>query len=100
VRSPPGDDRRRVQHRPKGDEPTALKLIAAVEQYQKDKGRYPESLDALVPTYVPTLPEVQPGQQRPYFYRIEEDGFQLSYVAGFKISRVYHSRTRGWEQVD
>jgi hypothetical protein len=84
-----------------GDAPTALKMIAAVEQYQKDKGTYPESLEALVPRYVPELPAAQRAEQnRPYFYRREDDGFVLSYVIGFNARRVYRSKTRSWEQQD
>ena len=30
---------------------------AALERYRTDKGRYPESLDALVPTYLTEIPE-------------------------------------------
>ena len=39
---------------------TAVKVLAAVEQFHKERGRYPNSPYELVPHYLPQLPD-EPG---------------------------------------
>jgi hypothetical protein len=55
-------------------------LTAAVELYGAEQGAYPESLDQLVPRYVPALPE-DPFTGEAFSYRPAESGYLL-YSAG------------------
>jgi len=58
----------------------ADETIACLEAYRREKGRYPESLGALVPGYMPELP-VDPWTGGSLLYRAEGDGFTL-YAVG------------------
>ena len=85
----------------RGDEATALRLIDALERHHQATGRYPESLDALAPAYMPALPTPQPGHtDLPYYYVRRETGYELSYRVHFKAYRVYHSPSKSWKDVD
>lgn len=52
---------------------TALDVLVALEAYKKDKGMYPETLDELVPNYVPEIPRPAIG-----VIRDEDDRFAYS----------------------
>jgi hypothetical protein len=41
----------------KEDQPAADRIVAALDAYKAANGSYPPSLDALVPRYMPALPE-------------------------------------------
>ena len=57
-------------------------IACAVERYHLAKGRFPDSLDALVPRYLERIPtEVCSGQ--PLRYRLRDDGRFLLYSAGW-----------------
>jgi hypothetical protein len=49
----------------------ALLLAMAVAQFQAENGSAPETLDVLVPGYLPRLP-VEPNTERPFEYRISK----------------------------
>jgi len=51
-------------------------MCIALERYQRAQGRYPESLDALVPDLMPEIP-ADPLCGKPFVYRVEEDGYLL-----------------------
>ncbi len=49
----------------------AERVVAAVEQFQRELQRYPASLDELVPTYLPAVPRAKPltlGQFGEFWY--------------------------------
>jgi hypothetical protein len=87
--------------RQNGNEDTAMRLVAAIESYRKATGQVPPSLEALVPTHLQKLPDLEHGQDAsPYYYERKDGGYELSYVVGFKIYRVYRSSTQSWVQED
>jgi len=58
----------------------ADETIACLQAYRKEKGHYPESLDALVPGYMPELP-IDPWTGKPMLYKVTDDGYLL-YACG------------------
>jgi len=52
------------------------RLAAALAVYRAEEGTYPESLDALVPDILESLP-VDYFQERPFLYRRTEEGYLL-----------------------
>jgi len=55
--------------------------VCGLERYRLAHGRYPESLDALVPAFLPKpLPDPMSGQ--PFHYRPTDDGWFLLYSVG------------------
>jgi hypothetical protein len=55
--------------------------LLAVEQYKRDRGQYPESLEDLAPDYVPKSP-IDPFSGQPFIYRRDGDDYRL-YATGF-----------------
>jgi len=51
-------------------------LALALELYRHDHGKYPETLDELVPTYFDALP-ADPFSGKPFIYRLDENEFWL-----------------------
>jgi len=51
-----------------------LKIACLLEKYRKENGRYPESLEQLVPAFVKELP-IDPFTDKNYIYRQENAGF-------------------------
>jgi hypothetical protein len=52
-------------------------ISLALDLYHREQGRYPESLDELIPQYISTLP-YDPFVDRPFGYRLDErDGYIL-----------------------
>ena len=55
--------------------------VCGLERYRLAHGRYPETLDALVPAFLPKpLPDPMSGQ--PFHYRPTDDGWFLLYSVG------------------
>ncbi|HUW60137.1 MAG TPA: hypothetical protein VMZ06_03945 [Candidatus Bathyarchaeia archaeon] len=69
-------------------------LALALELYKKEKSEYPELLDALVPTYLPALPE-NPFLGGPFNYKRVESDYILScgyeYQERLKKELVFHA---------
>ena len=58
------------------------RIACALERYRLAHGGYPDSLDALVPTYIDELPhDIMNGE--PYHYRLQADGRYLLYSVGW-----------------
>jgi hypothetical protein len=58
------------------------RIACALERYWLAHGSYPESLDALAPTYIDDLPhDIMNGE--PYHYRLRPDGTFLLYSVGW-----------------
>lgn len=85
----------------RGDEAVAAALVRALDEHRRERGAYPENLEALVPTHLGALPAARFGQAKaPYFYQQREGEFTLSYPTGFNASRRYDSRTKTWQSQD
>ena len=81
----------------------ATGLIMALEQYKTEVGSYPSSLELLVPTYLPDIP--QPAQGWQYQYQSLESGkeFMLSFTIGKSLDGdycEYTSITKHWQCSD
>ena len=81
----------------------AVSLLMALEQYKTDTGQYPSSLELLIPTYLPTIPQPASGWQ--YQYQSLESGeeFILSFAIGKSMDGdycEYTSITKHWQCSD
>lgn len=56
---------------------TGDRIVAQIERFHSDHGRYPERLDDLVPDYLPAIP--RPGDGVGYFYSRKDEVYQLSF---------------------
>jgi len=59
----------------------ATRLALAIECFERERGRYPESLEALVPGFLPSLPQ-DSITGTPFGYRRTDDAYVL-YSTGF-----------------
>lgn len=57
--------------------PRAAPLISALDAYQRETGRYPPSLRALVPKYIRKIPDTGLAGYPTFDYFRSEDGFEL-----------------------
>ena len=59
----------------------ATRIVLAVVMFKRDEGRLPQTLDELVPKYLPSVPE-DPFDRKPMKYRLDEDGSWVVYSVG------------------
>ncbi len=76
-------------------------LLSALQSYRAREGRFPPSLDALVPRDVAVLPLVAraPSRLQPFRYRVQGeagDHFMLMFESGFRLQHTYDSTTAHW----
>jgi hypothetical protein len=57
----------------------ARPLIAAIEEYKTEHGKYPERLEELEGKYIPEIPRLNAMNIRPYHYEKRNGSFQLSF---------------------
>ncbi|WP_400191086.1 hypothetical protein [Hymenobacter sp. B81] len=83
-------------------------IIQSLEAYEKQRGRYPDSLAQLVPRYLPIVPPTArslsgwdqynyrliPDFTQPY--KEPTDAYWLSYSVGLWVTAEYDSNTRQW----
>ena len=63
-------------------------IIVALDNYESDHGTLPDSLDALVPTYLSRLPNTT--RNEPFFYSASAvDGYIVSFTVWRKNRRGY-----------
>lgn len=81
----------------------AVHVIAALEKFRREHGRYPAALHVLVPRYIrhvrQTLVLGSWDHTQPFQYRSEGDGYTLnfSFFKGVTIeSRTYDSQDKKW----
>jgi hypothetical protein len=56
----------------------AQDLVLALSEYEQDHGRFPERLEALVPTYISNIPQTTTGQS--FEYTIDDlQGYYLCF---------------------
>ena len=81
-------------------EATGKSLVVAVEAFNAKNGRYPPSLDELVPQYLPELPKA--GKYFVIDYAVEPDGKQC--WVGYQVHRdrimEYDCRKRDWQNFE
>ena len=77
-------------------------IIAALSRHHATHGQYPERLSDLVPGELPEIPSAAPLliADRWFRYRRSAQGFELSYVSGFLVDRIYDSQTGTWSVRD
>lgn len=78
------------------------RVVAACEAYRVQHGRYPETLDALVPAFLAAVPPASDRvlHKSAFRYRRADGEFTLGY-AGFAINfQEYGSRGRRWQLRD
>lgn len=81
----------------------AMPLVGALEAFKSDSGKYPGSLDELMPKYLAELPSVKPVLSPPQFrYAIRPDGPpHLSFEATGQFAHFsYDFSTKKWEFLD
>ena len=81
---------------------SANAVIAALHDHHAANGQYPKRLSDLVPAQLPEIPTAAPLLviDRWFRYRRSAQGFELSYVSGFLVDRVYDSQTGEWSVRD
>ena len=77
-------------------------IVEALHRHHAGHARYPERLSDLVPAELPEIPSAAPLLivDRWFRYRRSARGFELSYVSGFLVDRVYDSQTGTWSVRD
>ena len=81
---------------------SAQAIIAALHGHRAANGRYPDRLSELVPVELAEVPSAAPllVVDRWFRYRRSGQGFELSYVSGFLVDRVYDAQTESWSVRD
>ncbi|MCX5855369.1 MAG: hypothetical protein NTZ24_12520 [Deltaproteobacteria bacterium] len=68
-------------------------VIVALEKYKTANNRYPDKLEALIPTYLNALPRTA--------YYVDESGeYTIGRYVFMFSKRLYSSRTKGWRNED
>ncbi|MHC9544594.1 MAG: hypothetical protein AB9903_34180 [Vulcanimicrobiota bacterium] len=62
---------------------SALKVMAALQSYKKDKGKYPSALNDLCPGYLKSLPEDYMSKDRSFTYTSKGKTFSLTSQSEF-----------------
>ena len=85
----------------------AALIIAAIDKFYQDHGRYPATLHELIPRYLRHVRQVTVfnsglGDLNGFEYYPQGDAYELSfayYTSRHTITPGYHSKTRKWETV-
>ena len=77
-------------------------IVEALQRHHARHEQYPERLSDLVPAELPEIPSAAPLLivDRWFRYRRSAHGFELSYVTGFLVDRVYDSQIGAWSVRD
>jgi hypothetical protein len=83
----------------------AERIVAAVQNYRLQRGRYPERLDQLVPTYLAEIPPAKDlllgGPMREFNYWASDSGHTLMYVVLPPFGhRLYDFERERWNYLD
>ena len=76
-------------------------MVSVLQSYRAREGRFPQTLDALVPRDIAVLPVVAraPSHVQPFRYRVQGEGgdkFLLMFHSGFRLQHTYDSTTAQW----
>ena len=85
----------------------ATPVIAAIDRFHEDHGRYPAKLQDLVPHYLREVHQVavfnsDQGDVAGFEYYPQRDRYELSfayYTPDCTITPGYHSETKKWEAI-
>ena len=78
-------------------EQVAASVVTAIEAYRSSHGRYPSSLDQLVPEHFSSVPKTRFGLAGTSFaYSCDTNGFRLGYVLSLTLYHSYDSASRAW----
>lgn len=80
-------------------EGNASRVIAACEQYRKDTGKYPETLNELVPGYLPSIPRAKYCLDGGFGYFNSEIGPTLYWHVG-PYRKLYSFVGQRWSYLD
>jgi len=84
-------------------EKNAARVVAACEEYHATNGRFPKSLDELVPQYMPSVPRAKyclgPWCQFHYFYN-QGHPMLVWYVVPPYYRKIYDFDTRRWNYIE
>ena len=80
----------------------AATIIAAVDRYHAEYKQYPQTLQVLVPKYLPEIPPAMYAYIAPDFrYSSRDNKYQLMYTTVPPFGRkVYDFTTRSWSDLD
>lgn len=84
-------------------EENAQQVVAACEQFDADHGRFPKSLDELVPEYMPSVPTVKyaSGHWGRFIYISGPENALLGwYVVPPYLRKTYDFENRQWRYID
>ena len=76
-------------------ETVTVPLIEALDRYREANESYPESLDELVPMYLPNAPSCSPKSADPSFgfgYSVDKDSGEYDLFCGIGMFRVRYYR--------
>jgi hypothetical protein len=82
------------------DQPAADRIVAAIDAYQHAKGRYPPSLDALVPEYLSALPAPRRFGRIGYAPLDAGRGCLVGYYTHRDWLNEYDCRAKAWESAE
>jgi hypothetical protein len=72
-------------------------IIDALTKYQEDKGKYPDTLEKLVPGYLKEIPQTNTKQKYQYLQRLKGI-YELWFLVEKKgVSCSYSNRFEDWE---
>jgi len=74
----------------------AVPVISAVSRYHSERGHYPETLDELVPAYLPSIPHAGFTLLSRHFRYISAERPQLYFPAMFHGVFTYDFSTETW----
>lgn len=74
------------------------RVVASLERYRSEHGRYPDALISLVPRYLSEIPRCQIG--RVHYFQPEDGSYNLACSAYVFMRWFYSSKTNGWELDD
>lgn len=83
-------------------EENAQRVVAACEEFHADHGRFPKSLDELVPEYMPSVPTAKNSMGWSDFIYISgpENTLLGWYVVPPYLRKTYDFETRQWRYID
>ena len=78
-------------------------VIAALARFKAAKKEYPNTLEQLVPEYLPAVPGCKPGEARPrmaYWLDASSGQYELACPSFMLTRHRYRSATGGWDLSD
>jgi hypothetical protein len=83
-------------------EANATRIITACEEYHAANGKFPKTLDELVPRYMPSIPPAKYCLGGKFLYSNggEESHMLLWFEAPPYFRKIYHFETRRWSYMD